>query len=81
VKGGTIIISGQRQRQSEETEGNRFFQRERSFGRFSRVMPLPQDSDVDNIHAEYKKGVLNITIPKLKARKEKTAPLNKIQIL
>jgi HSP20 family protein len=43
---------------------------ERAFGRFSRIIPLPAAVNGDATTAEYKAGVLRITLP----RKEETKP-------
>jgi HSP20 family protein len=37
---------------------------ERSFGRFSRSLQLPEGVDTDRIAASFEKGVLEVTIPK-----------------
>ena len=37
---------------------------ERSYGRFERILDLPEDSDAENIASHYKNGVLSITIPR-----------------
>jgi HSP20 family protein len=50
---------------------------ERSFGSFTRVLPIPKDVDTEKAEASFKKGVLTITMPKLE--KGKQAP-KKIQI-
>ncbi len=49
---------------------------ERSYGSFARTMTLPDTVDVENITAEFDKGVLQITMPKT----EPTDPSRKIKV-
>jgi HSP20 family protein len=37
---------------------------ERNIGSFERTMELPRDVDADKVSAEFKQGVLTITLPK-----------------
>jgi len=37
---------------------------ERSYGSFSRTIPLSVDVETDKVEAKFKKGVLSITLPK-----------------
>lgn len=63
VTGNVLTISGQRQEEHRE-EGDRFFMTERSYGRFSRSLSLPDGADADNVKADLKDGVLTVQIPK-----------------
>jgi len=72
VKGNQLIVSGKRDEKTEENinKGNNlFYKKERSFGEFYRSITLPPDAKHEGIKADYKKGVLTITIPKIKAKK------------
>jgi len=64
VKGNVLVVSGERNEFNEQNNKNNFFRRERSFGYFSRTVPLPDGVDENSISAEYKKGVLTIKIAK-----------------
>ena len=68
---GYMTISGEKKHQTEEkAEG--FYFSERSYGMFQRVINLPTDEiNRDKITAEFDKGVLNITLPKLESAKKK----------
>ena len=60
---GNLCISGEAKRE-EEKDGKTFHRVERHYGRFCRTLPLPSGVDKDNIAAEYKQGILKITVPK-----------------
>ena len=55
-----LIIKGMRNR--EKTSDN---QSARSSASFSHSMSIPRDGDKDNISADFKDGVLTVSIPKL----------------
>lgn len=62
---GTLLISGTRQEeQREEDPQRKYFRMERRQGSFSRTLPLPCGVKEDEAIAEYKHGVLTITLPK-----------------
>jgi HSP20 family protein len=65
---GTLTIAGERKAEYERKEKG-FFRLERSFGKFSRSLTLPDGIDPDKIGAEFHDGVLDVTIPKPEARK------------
>ena len=71
-----LTISGER-KTKEETQKDDYYKIESSFGKFERTFSLPDDVDVENIHAESSDGVLEITVPKM-ARK--TEQVKKIEI-
>jgi len=58
-----LIIRAERT-QHKEDEGVRFHRVERRTGRFERMLTLPADADTDNISAEFRNGVLEITVPR-----------------
>jgi HSP20 family protein len=41
------------------------------YGSFRRVIPLPARVQNDSVEAEYKNGVLNLTLPKAEAEKNR----------
>jgi HSP20 family protein len=65
---GTLTISGERKAEYERKEKG-FFRLERSFGKFSRSLTLPDGIDPDKIEAAFHDGVLEVTIPKPEERK------------
>ncbi len=68
VYGDTLTIAGQK-KDSREEQGNGFYHVESSYGSFRREVLLPTDVDEEKIDAEYKDGVLSITLPKTEKSK------------
>jgi HSP20 family protein len=68
VQDGTLTISGERTAEHEQREKG-WYRIERSFGRFSRALSLPDGVDPDGIQASFKDGVLEVRIPKPEERK------------
>jgi HSP20 family protein len=77
IEDNTLIISGERKIKDEIKEEN-YYKIESSFGTFSRSFSLPEEADVENIHAESKDGVLEVVVPKLE--KPKIDKVKKIAI-
>ena len=72
VEDNRLVISGERKIKDEIKEEN-YYKIESTFGSFSRSFSLPDDADVENIHAESQDGVLEVVVPKLETQKvEKT---------
>eukprot|EP00051_Salpingoeca_urceolata_P032382 m.15481 g.15481 ORF g.15481 m.15481 type:complete len:149 (-) comp5023_c2_seq1:241-687(-) len=70
---GVLTISGERVRETvEDDEEHHIHHSERSFGSFKRAFRLPDDSDLDNVGADVKEGVLSVTVPKLAEPAPKT---------
>jgi len=69
VEGGSLTIRGEKKSEREE-KGDDFYISERQFGSFSRSIRLPHGIDVENISANFDKGVLTVTLPKIAAAKE-----------
>jgi HSP20 family protein len=65
---GTLMISGERKAEYERKEKG-FFRLERSFGKFSRSLTLPEGVDPERIEASFHDGVLDVKIPKPEQRK------------
>ena len=68
VRDNALTISGERKAEHEARERG-WYRVERSFGRFSRSLTLPDGIDPDAISASFDKGVLAVTIPKPEQRK------------
>jgi HSP20 family protein len=68
VEGDTLTISGER-RKDEIPENGQYHRRERNYGKFSRTIQLPHAVNSEKVEAQFKNGVLNITLPLLEAEK------------
>ena len=69
VHDGDLVLEGQRSIEKSKTEGH-FHTMERSSGYFARQIRLPESVDRDAIKAEFKDGVLRVTLPKSTRKKE-----------
>lgn len=67
---GTLTISGERKQETEH-KGTEVHRSERFYGRFERSIALPAAVASDRIGAQYKDGVLTITLPKTEPVKPK----------
>ena len=63
LSNGIVIVSGER-KTSEKGDENNHIWHETTYGTFSRSFELASDIIEDKIKANFKDGVLNITIPK-----------------
>jgi HSP20 family protein len=63
VSKDALTIKGEKKEEKEE-KGKSYYRMERSYGSFSRTIPLPTEIDADKTTAEFKKGVLTIKMPK-----------------
>ncbi len=62
VENNTLTLRGERKRDTEVKQ-EQFHRVERSYGSFSRSFSLPSRIDTDQVRAEFKDGVLAITLP------------------
>ena len=62
VEGRTLTLTGERPAPEKGTVS--YHRRERRFGKFSRTVQLPEESDGSKAVADCKNGVLTVTIPK-----------------
>ena len=63
VHNGRLTVSGEVKSSNEENKDG-YVVRERRFGRFERVLPLPQGTKPENVSAALNDGVLTVTFPK-----------------
>lgn len=70
LENGTLTLKGERK--FEEQNNKRGFHRiERSYGSFVRAFSLPESVDSEKVKADYKNGVLTVTLPKKEVAKPK----------
>jgi HSP20 family protein len=65
-----LIIRGEKKEEREDKDRN-YHVRERVQGAFSRTLPLPFAPDPNQVKAEFRNGVMTITIPKPQEVKQK----------
>jgi len=68
VENGTLTLRGERKFANETKEGN-WHRVERSYGSFERAFALPDSVNFEAVKADYKNGVLTITLPKKEVAK------------
>ncbi len=71
----SVSISGERKEESKSEEKG-VTRSEFRYGSFSRVIPLPVEIENGNVTAEYKDGILNLTLPKSEAEKTQVVKVN-----
>jgi HSP20 family protein len=76
VANGNLTIKGEKQEEKEEKKKD-YYLHERHFGSFERSFEMPEGVDADKIEANFKKGVLTVTLPK---RPEAQKPAKKIEV-
>jgi HSP20 family protein len=69
VVGNTLRISGEKRRVAGEVASEAFHRSERATGTFVRQIQLPVDVDEQHVHADYKDGLLLVTLPKAEKAK------------
>ena len=70
VENNTLTLRGER-KLDKETKQENFHRIERAYGVFSRSFTLPSTVDQERIKADYKDGILRISLPKREASKPK----------
>jgi HSP20 family protein len=71
IENGTLTLKGERK--FEEDKNSKGFHRvERSYGTFVRAFSLPETVDGEKVKADYKNGVLTVTIAKKEVAKPRT---------
>ena len=71
---GLLTITGERQ--FERKDDRNYHRIERAYGTFTRTFSLPRSVDATQIVAEYRNGVLEISIPKKEEAKPKQIAIN-----
>ncbi|HKY07686.1 MAG TPA: Hsp20/alpha crystallin family protein [Candidatus Binatia bacterium] len=64
-----LTLSGEKTRIPADVQPESFHRSERSAGKFVRTFELPTEVDENNIRAEYRNGLLIITLPKAERAK------------
>lgn len=70
LKGNLLTLRGERSEDKEVNEENDL-RKERVYGKFERTFTLPEEADPNAVKANYKDGVLTVTVPKTGTQKAK----------
>ena len=70
-----VSIAGE-YRSKAKTEDARFVRSEFRYGSFHRVVPLPSAVKNDQVKAEFKDGILTLTLPKVSADRPQVVKIN-----
>lgn len=62
---GLLSIKGEKREEHEEEKGETY-RSERQYGAFQRTIQLPAEVDANRVKASFKRGVLNVVLPKTK---------------
>ena len=74
VLGNVLTIKGER-KDEKEVKREQYIRREVSYGGFERRMALPEGAVTDKIKAQFKNGVLEVTMPVGKELTSKKVPI------
>lgn len=70
-----LVLRGEKKAEHEAKERG-YHMTECSYGSFTRSIPLRPEIDRDKVTADYKQGVLHVTLPKTEAAKAKRVTVN-----
>ena len=70
VNSGILTLKGERNHEKEVKEED-YYRRESVSGKFERSFKLPDGTDFDKIRADFKDGILKVSVPKTEAKKPK----------
>jgi len=74
-----ISISGERRYENTNPKSG-YIRSEFRYGKFHRVLPLPAHIQNDSVQAEYKDGILMLTLPKVTEARNKVVKINLAEI-
>ena len=75
VENGVLIIKGSRNFE-KATEGETYHRVERAYGSFERSFTLPTNVDPEKVKANYRHGVLHLTLTKREEAKPRSIAIN-----
>jgi HSP20 family protein len=75
LEGNTLTLKGERKMENEDKKGT-YHRVESCYGSFTRSFRLPDTVDTDKIHADYKNGILTVTIPQKSEAKPREIPVS-----
>jgi len=75
VEDNTLYLKGERKFEKEVKDEN-YHRIERSYGSFARSFSLPNSINAEKVKAEFKDGLLTLTLPKREEAKPKTIKID-----
>jgi len=75
MENGTLTLRGERKFEAQKSDGG-WHRVERSYGTFERVFALPDTVNSEGVKADYKNGVLTVTLPKKEVAKPRQIKVN-----
>ncbi len=78
MENGTLTLRGER-RFEEQKNGKAYHRIERGYGTFVRAFTLPETVDPEKVKADYKNGVLTVTLPKKEVAKPRSVKIEVAQ--
>lgn len=82
VSDDSITLKGEVKEEKEEipkafgSEGKRFYRNERTYGAFTRTIPLPSEIKSGEVEATLKDGILELRLPKKEIKEMKKVKIN-----
>jgi len=70
ISGDVLTIKGEKNKEEEEKDEHHY-RAERYYGSFERSFQLPSSVKADKIEADFEKGILKVTLPKVEEAKKK----------
>lgn len=74
-----VAIAGEHKFENK-TEENGYFRSEFRYGKFHRVIPLPAEVQNDQVKADFKDGILTLTLPRVQAVKPSVVKVNLTEV-
>jgi len=75
IENNVLTIRGET-RHEEDSKDDKVYRREVSYGSFSRSVRLPENLNLDAVEAEFKNGLVTISLPRIPEEKPKTVKVN-----
>jgi len=75
VSDNAVTIKGKTKREEKEEKGD-YYRCEISSAAFARTIPLPSNVDTDKVSAQFKDGVLELTLPKIEKAKRRSIKID-----
>lgn len=71
IHDGVLTINAETRYEKKDKEEGRVIRQERRYGKYVRTMRLGRDIDASKVEAQYRDGVLHLTLPKVEQVKPK----------